>query len=265
MAKTILRWPGAKWRMADWVINIFPRHNVYCEPFFGSGAVFFSKRPAENETINDIDGNIINLFRVVRDIAPELAKVIEMTPYSREEYYSSLNDIQTENQIETARRFLVRIWQGFGGTTNRQSGWRHDRSGTVYLPRYWSELPDRIRETAGRLKMAQIENMDALRLIESYNRPGVLLYIDPPYLAGTRTRLHYQNEFASEKQHLELLQLCRQHRGFLLISAYENELYNQELRGWEKKSIVVSTNGTNSATETIYLNPACTREISLFE
>lgn len=263
-AKSILRWPGAKWRMADWICSMFPRHDVYCEPFFGSGAVFFSKKPAENETINDIDGNVVNLFLVVRNYTNELAQVLEMTPYSREEYYSSLENYQQGDDIERARKFLVKIWQGFGGTTNQRSGWRHDRSGTVYMPRYWSMLPGRILEAAERLKMAQIENMDALKLIELYNRTNVLLYIDPPYLSDTRTRLHYENEFASEKQHRELLKLCQHHKGYVIVSAYENDLYNRELQGWERKNITVSTNGANSAVETLYLSPSCTKEMSLF-
>lgn len=259
---SILRWPGAKWRLAEWIINMFPRHEVYCEPFFGSGAVFFKKTRSGTETINDIDGNVVNLFRVVRNSADELARVLEMTPYSREEYQQSYE--QTGDDIERARQFLVRIWQGFGGITNQRYGWRHDRSGTVYMPRYWSMLPARILKAAERLKIAQIENMDALELIDLYNRPKVLLYIDPPYLAETRTRLHYQNEFSTVEQHRKLLQLCRNHQGYIVISAYENNLYNSELDGWTKHSMRVSTNGANSAIETIYLNPACTREMSLF-
>ena len=102
----ILRWPGAKWRIADWIIQHFPEHDVYCEPFFGSGAVFFRKNPSGTETINDVDHNVVNLFRVVRDSADELAKAIELTPYSREEYRDCHE--QKGDEIEQARRFLVR-------------------------------------------------------------------------------------------------------------------------------------------------------------
>ena len=262
MPETILRWPGAKWRLADWIINMFPSHDVYCEPFFGSGAVFFTKQASGTETINDIDSNIVNLFRVVRDSADDLAKAIEMTPYSRDEYrdcYESAGD-----EIEVARRFLVRTWQAFGGKTYCSTAWAHDRTNTVFRPKYWCKLPVRILNTVERLRMAQIENMNALELIEMYNRSNTLLYIDPPYLKSTRTQLHYKCEFAKEDEHEALLQLCKQHKGYVIISSYENDLYNEELAGWEKRSMRTATNAAGSAVETVYLSPSCTKEMSLF-
>ena len=260
--ESILRWPGAKWRLADWIINMFPRHAVYCEPFFGSGAVFFKKTRSGTETINDIDGNVVNLFRVVRNSADELARVIEMTPYSREEYrdcYESKGD-----EIEQARRFLVRTWQAFGGKTYCSTSWAHDRTNSVFRPKYWCKLPNRILATVERLKMAQIENMDARELIGMYNRTQTLLYVDPPYLKSTKTQLHYECEFAKPEEHKELLEICKKHKGYLIISSYENDLYNATLAGWEKRSMRTATNAAGSAVETVYLNPACTREMSLF-
>ena len=107
---TFMRWPGSKWRIADWIIAHFPDdHGVYCEPFFGSGAVFFRKMPSGTETINDIDGNVVNLFRVIRDAADDLCKKIEMTPYARAEYRASF-DLSCDDDIERARRF----WSEYG-------------------------------------------------------------------------------------------------------------------------------------------------------
>lgn len=261
--KTILRWPGSKWRIADWIIHQFPQHDVYCEPFFGSGAVFFRKNPSGTETINDIDGNVVNLFRVIRDSADELAKAIEMTPYSREEY-RECQEIKGD-EIEQARRFLVRTWQAFGGKTySPAASWAHDRTNTVFRPRYWCQLPDRLLDTVERLRMAQIECMDALELIPMYNRDNTLLYIDPPYLRSSRTQLHYECEFAKTDEHMALLQLCREHKGPCIISSYENDLYNEELAGWSKRSITTQTNCAGTAVEVIYLNAACTREMNLF-
>lgn len=263
MIESILRWPGAKWRVADWIINQFPRHDVYVEPFFGSGAVFFTKNPSGTETINDVDNSVVNLFRVVRDSADDLAKAIEMTPYSRAEYRSCYEN--KGDEVEQARRFLVRTWQAFGGKTySAAASWAHDRTNTVFRPKYWCKLPERILNTVERLKMAQVENMDALELIGMYNRPGTLLYVDPPYLKSTRTQLHYECEFAKPEQHKALLELCRRHKGYCIISSYENDLYNDMLDGWEKRSMRTQTNCAGTAVETIYLNPACTREMSLF-
>jgi DNA adenine methylase len=260
--QTILRWPGAKWRIADWIIRQFPRHDVYVEPFFGSGAVFFRKAPSGTETINDIDSNIVNLFRVVRDSADELAEVLEMTPYSRAEYLGC-HEIKG-NEIEQARRFLVRVWQAFGGKTYCKSSWAHDRTNTVFRPKYWCQLPARLIAIVERLKMAQIECMDALELIPMYNRTNTLLYVDPPYLKSTRTQLHYECEFSTSDQHEQLLQLCQKHTGPCIVSSYENELYNDILVGWSKHSMKTQTNCAGTATEIIYLNPACTREMDLF-
>jgi DNA adenine methylase len=75
--------------MAEWIISFMPPHQTYLEPYFGSGAVFFSKEPSPLETINDIDGDVVNLFRVIRDRPEELARLVYWTPYSREEYYNS--------------------------------------------------------------------------------------------------------------------------------------------------------------------------------
>ena len=83
---TLLKYPGSKWRVADWIISHFPEHKVYCEPFFGSGAVFFNKSSVYIETINDIDGDVVNLFRVCRERPEELARLIEMTPFARDEF-----------------------------------------------------------------------------------------------------------------------------------------------------------------------------------
>lgn len=261
MMAPILKWPGTKWRIADWIISAFPEHEVYCEPFFGSGAVFFNKNPSKTETINDIDGNIVNLFRVIRESADDLSRAIEMTPYAREEYYSSYDS--TADNVERARRFVVRTWQAFGGKTACRSGWAHDRTNQVFRPKSWSGLPERILQTVSRLRMTQIEHMDALKLIPLYNRKGTLLYIDPPYLASTRTQKHYACEFDRAAQHEELLKLCLAHRGYCIISGYANELYSQMLTGWEKRSIQTSTS-RGSATETIYINPACIQQVELF-
>jgi len=262
--ESILRWPGSKWRMAQFISGIMPPHDVYCEPFFGSGAVFFTKKAAGTETINDIDDDVINLFMVARDHAADLARVLEMTPYSREEYkLSQIGQLECIDEVEKARRFLVRTWQGFGAKTANMSGWNNDRSNQRFMPKYWAKLPQRILNIVGRLRMAQIEHADALEIIEMYNHKNALLYIDPPYLIETRTQLHYKCEFSSKEKHVELLRLCSKHRGPCIISSYANDLYDNWLDGWEKRSMNVAvTRGTRR--ETIYINPACTREMNLF-
>lgn len=109
----ILHYPGSKWSMADWIISFFPEHETYLEPFFGSGAVLFSKERSQLETVNDIDGEIVNLFKIIRERPEELARAIEYTPHARDEYYKSYE--MAEDDLERARRLVVRLWQGRGG------------------------------------------------------------------------------------------------------------------------------------------------------
>lgn len=262
--QTVLKYPGSKWRLANWIISYFPNHNNYVEPFFGSGAVLFNKQPAKNEIANDIDCNVVNLFKVIREHGLELAQLIEMTPLSREEHCNSYIALESDTNIEQARKYLVRIWQGFGGKGNGKTAWAHSRNGDVFRPRYWSRVPNRILDIVERLKQVQFENCDALELIERCNHPDTLLYVDPPYLLSTRSSRHYKHEFATEKKHLELLQLLKNHKGYSIISTYDSDLYNTELSNWAKYSERVATNAGGSRIETIYVSPNCRVQNSLF-
>lgn len=141
--KPVLKYAGAKWRLAGWITEQLPPHEIYLEPFFGSGAVFFRKSAARLETINDVDGNVVNLFRVLREKPEQLAALIECTPWARDEYYASYE--QTGNDVEDARRFLVRCWQAFGTMTAARTGWRHSATGrSPVMPQQWNSLPERL-------------------------------------------------------------------------------------------------------------------------
>ena len=262
MIEPVLRWPGAKWRIASWIVSMFPRHDTYCEPFFGSGAIFFTKSPSGTETINDRDSEIYNLFQVYRNHPDELARLVEMTPYSREEYLESYK--KTGDPIERARKFLVRTWQSYGGKTYQSASWSHDRTNMVFRPKYWAVLPERVLHVITRLRMAQIENMDARELIPMYNRKTTLLYVDPPYLRRTRTNKHYECEFCTIEEHKELLELCLKHKGPCIVSGYEDPLYNDVLGDWEKHSIKVQVNCGGTATEIIWMNKKAIQEPRLF-
>jgi DNA adenine methylase len=179
-APRILHYPGSKWSLAEWIISHMPPHTTYLEPFFGSGAVFFNKPPSPLETINDIDGDVVNLFRVIRDRPEELARLVYWTPYSRNEYYASY-DMKEASEIERARRFLVRCWMARGTKTSERTGWRHiiDHSGPRPV-RQWNILPEKILEVAERLKNVQLEQQPAIELIQRHRREDVLIYCDPP-------------------------------------------------------------------------------------
>ena len=221
----LLKYPGGKWRIADWIISQFPAHKVYLEPFFGGGGVLFNKRPADIETINDLNGDIVNLFRVCRECPAELAAALALTPWARDEFRACY-DIQCGDEMERARRTLVRYHQSFGTCNSSPNSWRNvQTAGGPRVCFQWNELPQTIMQVFGRLKEAQIENTDALTLIERYSSPETLIYIDPPYLQSLRKRNMYKYEM-TDKQHVELLELIKQSKSMICLSAYDNELYN---------------------------------------
>ena len=225
--RSILKYPGSKWRIANWIIEKMPQHHSYLEPYFGSGAVFFNKAPSNIETINDIDSDITNLFNVIRENTDELLRKVVMTPYSREEYDNAFIASAEDDNIESARKFLIRCWQGIGSNNKYKSGWKNDVQGRerAYAVKNWYELPEKITEIVDRLKTVQIENRPAVELIKRFNSEKVLIYADPPYLTSTRKRNIYKYEM-TDQEHEELLKVLLAHKGSVIISGYDNEMYN---------------------------------------
>lgn len=267
--KRILNYPGSKWSMASFIIDHMPEHEVYLEPFFGSGAVFFNKPKKVVETINDIDKRLVNLFKQMRDNPSELSRIVDHTLYSRTEYELSVE--QSADGLEDARRMLVRCWMAIGGKTNSQVGWRRNVSENGPYNTYeWNDMKNRIFEAAARLKDAQIECKDAIQLIHEYNRPNVLIYADPPYVHSTRQSKHYENEFSDEK-HIELLNVLKLHEGPVLLSGYDSEIYKEHLQGWKSKTFEIKTGFTGkkrkTAVEVLWMNELAfegTSQMNLF-
>jgi len=142
-ARSILRYPGAKWRIADFILQHMPRHHSYLEPFFGSGAVLFRKTPAPIETVNDINGDVVNLFRVVQTKAEELAEAVAGLPYARRVYEASLQGASEASDVERAVRFLTTVWQSYGTRADGMNcGWKKDVVGreAAYAVRNWNRL-----------------------------------------------------------------------------------------------------------------------------
>lgn len=257
--RPVLKYPGSKWRMADWIISLMPPHKSYLEPFFGSGAVFFNKRPSRIETINDLDGEIVNLFRCVREWPEELACAVALTPYSREEYERAWSRFKAGGKacgIEDARLTLVRYWQSHGSTSVYKGGWKNDRAGREYAydVRYWRNLPGWVLDAAERLKDAQIEQTQAVELIRRFKHPDVMIYADPPYVVSTRKGKQYVVDMVEDRQHIELLEALKEHPGPVILSGYENELYEKHLQGWVKLHKKALAEGGAARTETVWLN-----------
>lgn len=228
--KAILKYPGGKWRIADWIISHFPDHKVYLEPFFGSGACFFRKQPAYIETINDLNGDIVNLFKVCRERPEELSRLISLTPFARQEFLNCYD--HSDDSIEQARRTLVRYHQSFGTSNSSRNSWRNVQTyGGPRCATMWNDLPQIIHDVSCRLKEAQIECTDAITLIQRYDNENTLIYCDPPYLRDIRKKNMYAVEMDNDT-HKKMLSVLKASKSRVILSGYDSELYNTELFDW---------------------------------
>lgn len=225
--KAIFKYPGSKWGIARWIIGFFPEHHSYFEPFAGSLAVLMNKPRSHIETVNDLDGNVVNLFEWIRRDPERLAHEIYWTPYSRKVYEDAFARMP-EDSLEKAVNFYIRLDMGHGFRTNGEKvGWKNDVQGRerAYAAKDWGSLPERIMQAAERLRGVQIENRSAVDVIERFNYPNVLTYIDPPYVLSTRHGKQYRYELEDKGQN-ELLDVVLGHKGAVMLSGYDNELYN---------------------------------------
>jgi DNA adenine methylase len=264
--KAIMKYPGSKWSLADWIIDFFPNHHSYLEPFFGSGAVLFNKSRSNIETVNDLDGNVINLFECIRTDPEKLAHQIYWTPYAREVYENAFREVP-EDSFEKAANLYIRLNMGHGfRTTGERVGWKNDVQGRerAYASQDWTNLPEKIMHAAERLRGVQIENRPALELIQRFNYKNVLIYCDPPYMLETRHGKQYRCEM-DDGDHEALLDALLKHKGYVLISGYDTELYNSVLKGWNKYETVSYSQVCSKKKEVIWMNYDPPRKQLTFE
>ena len=256
MPKRILPYPGSKWRIAKQIVEYFPDHHTYLEPYFGSGAVLFSKPRSDIETVNDIDDCIINFFECLRDHTDEFIWKVMTTPYARKEYESSFEKLYTaKDPMERAVALLVCCWQGHGTRLNEKVGWKADVQGreSAYAVKSWNTLPDIIRDTATRLKDVQIENKPAMSLIEKYDHADTLMYLDPPYPLSVRSGQQYRKEM-TDREHEDLLEHITHAKARIMLSSYDNPMYDRYLKNWNRLSFQSSTVAGARREEIVWCN-----------
>lgn len=271
MKKALFKYPGAKWRLADWIISYFPEHHSYLEAFFGSGGVFFSKTPSNIETVNDMDGDIVNLFWWIQHDPEKLANAIRWTPYARDIYEEAFQKQYTEtDSFQRAVYFYIRMMMGHGfRTTGEHVGWKNDVQGRAksYAATCWVETPERIMEAAERLRGVQVENRPAVEVIKRMNHPKVLIYADPPYVLSTIRQKQYKHSMTDD-DHVELLETLKAHQGPVVLSGYDNPLYEKLLisgGGWHKATKNDVTQVGSKREEVLWMNfePQTDRQLSL--
>ena len=260
--RRVLKYPGSKWNVAKQIISMIPEHHSYVEPFFGSGAVLFNKSESDIETVNDLDWDVINLFQCIQENPEKLARLVMTTPYSRQMYDDSFKDdpvaamLLGADRYHKACQFLVKCWQGHGFRTNGYKvGWRHDVIGreSAYALWNWYRLPEWIIEIAERLRKVQIENRPALEVINRFNHEGVFMYLDPPYLLGTRSGKQYKFEM-QDAEHEAMLNELLQSKAKIMISGYDSEMYNEYLKDWVRVEMRSCAEHGKPRKEVVWMN-----------
>lgn len=235
---------GGKTTIGARIAGLLPEHGHYVEPFAGSLAVLLAKPAARMETVNDIDGDLMTFWRVLRDRPAELARVCALTPHSRAEHEASHGHLSGLDDLERARRVWVRITQSRTGTL-RRTGWRHhvDPKGSgISMPGYLAAYLERMWPAAERLAAVSLESRPALDLIGVYGRHrSALLYVDPPYLGTTRDR-NYRHEMMGEASHRELAAALHACQATVVLSGYPSDLYDRELYShWHRYELAAFT------------------------
>lgn len=261
-----LRYLGGKWKLAPWIVAQFPPHRVYVEPFGGL------RKPRSNgECYNDLNGDLVNLFKVLRDPAQakRLCDLVRLTPFAREEYDAAFEVV--DEPIEAARRLVVRSYMGHGSsaaTSERSTGFRaglQNRGGALPAGD-WSTLPAALAAIAERISGVLIEHRPALQVIDRYDQPDSLIYADPPYLPATRSQkrrgaraFHAYAFEMDEADHVALLERLSAAQAMVVLSGYPAELYDQALPGWERRTVETHADGALDRTEAVWLNPAAVK------
>ena len=250
----LVRYHGGKVRIADKIIGLFPAHDCYVEPFGGGAGVLLAKQRSRLEVYNDLDRDMVTLFRVLRDSPEKLAAAIALTPFAREEHEISYETASTD--VERARRVLVRSHFGHGSSgIHRATGFRAAgmRAGT--LPVHgWMTLPETVRNAAERMRGVVIEHRPAVLVMQAHDGAQTVHYVDPPYLPETRDKgKDYRHEM-TRKDHEELLAALRNLKGSVVLSGYASPMYDAALHDWRRIEIKTHADRGQKRTEVIWCN-----------
>lgn len=256
-----LRWHGGKWVLAPWIIQNLPAHRVYVEPFGGAASVLIRKKRAYAEIYNDLDGEVVNLFRVLRGPdAQKLVQSLRLTPFARAELDGSFD--LCDDPVEAARRLVIRSFMGFGSNACSNSASRpgfranSNRSGTT--PAHdWKNYPDAMGALIDRLSGVVIENRDAMAVMSAHDTPDTLHFVDPPYLPETRTNptRGYRHEM-NVQDHARLLGFLPTLAGSVVLCGYPSAQYDDALLplGWRKVDRPAFADGARPRTEVLWIN-----------
>lgn len=263
--RPMLRYHGGKFRLAPWVVAHFPPHRFYVEPFAGAGSVFFHKPRSPCEVINELDGRIVNVYRILRDpvTAAELRRRLELTPYARDVFDWSFE--APTDDIDAAHKAVIVSFMGQGSdgvTRGYRTGFRCRPSEERQTAAHeWANWPAQMPFFLSRLEGVMIENCDALKLIPRLDSPGTLTYCDPPYVLSTRSSARGRHGYRFEMtdaDHVALADVLHACTGMVAISGYPSDLYTELYKDWVATNTEVRADRGWPRVEVLWMNPAAT-------
>jgi DNA adenine methylase len=232
-------WYGGKFNHLNWLLPLLPAATHYCEPFAGSAAVLLNRPPSPVETYNDIDGEVVNFFRVLRDRQEELIRAIGLTPFAREELRIAAEELVNDlSELERARRFFVRARQVRTGLAQTASAgrWAHckltSRAGMAGAVSRWLGSVEGLSEIVQRLLRVQIDNSPAIEVIRRYDSEETLFYCDPPYPHDSRGDINAYGYEMSDRDHQKLAEVLRNVKGKVALSGYHCDLLDKLYQDW---------------------------------
>ena len=261
---------GGKQLLASKILPHFPaKACCYVEAFFGGGGMFFGvpKGLYDIEVVNDLNRAVVTFFKVLRDREAELVRACQLTPYAFDEHTTCADASQDPpDELETARRLWVRQTQSYCGIQQNAS-WHRGTDYRSFAQNTDNALKD-LNALADRLRRVEINNTDALELIKRYAKPGVFMYLDPPYLQDTRgDNGSYQHEMTVE-DHRKLAQVVNEARAagaMIAVSGYAHPLYDELYAGWRTVEIpawtAIAASADNTRTEMLWLSYPAELEI----
>lgn len=257
-----VKWHGGKFYLCHRIIQHFPPHHTYLEPFGGAASVLLNKAPSPVEVYNDLDERITRLFRVLRDNGQELHRRLSLTPYSEIEFIKNAEN-EVQDEIEQARRDFVRWRLSLGGRGDSFSFTLHRvrRSMADVVSGYLSMIDEQLPMIAERLRTVQILHRPALEVIQNWDSEDTLIYADPPYLPSTRhegSQSIYGYEM-SEEDHRALAEVLCACKSKIVLSGYPSSLYDELYGKWRSVQFDIANHAAGGRsksrkTETIWMN-----------
>lgn len=271
LTRPVMRYHGGKWKLAPWIVSLFPPHDAYVEAFGGGASVLLRKPRVSGEVYNDLDSDVVNVFRVLRDPtqSAELRRLLALTPFARDEFKRTYKP--PRDQVEAAAFVIARSFMGFGSAASTRmhiTGFRtsskRDQASRATPAVEWAGWPDEVPLFCERLAGVTIENRAAIDVMRQHDAPSTLHYVDPPYVQSTRSSLrvkngnrgHYYRHDMDDAAHRELADYLHTVKGMVVLSGYPSELYAALFADWHRLDRPHMADGARPRMERIWMNRA---------